>query len=75
MTIVLNYRITQNSRFHNGVISSNVEPSKGATYPNGDFVHIADVTSDITDYFSCAWTPDKIGKYQLSAVFRRKQIL
>ena len=46
-----------------------VPVSIDAIDPNGEFVHIADVTSDITGYFSCAWKPDKIGKYQISAVF------
>jgi hypothetical protein len=37
--------------------------------PNGNFVHIATVTSDMSGLYSYMWTPEKEGKYTLIATF------
>lgn len=37
--------------------------------PNGNFVHIATVTTDASGTFSCLWEPEVPGKYTVSATF------
>ncbi len=37
--------------------------------PNGNFVHIATVTSDATGHFGATWTPAIAGDYHISATF------
>ncbi len=41
--------------------------------PNGNFVHIGDVTSDNTGSFGYMWTPDVPGTYQVIATFDGSQ--
>lgn len=40
-----------------------------ATDPNGNYVHIADVTSDMSGTFSYTWTPTIAGDYKITATF------
>jgi hypothetical protein len=50
--------------------ATGVEVSIDAIDPNGNFVHIATVTSETTGLFSYAWkTPDIPGKYAVTATF------
>jgi len=37
--------------------------------PNGNYVHIADVTSDLSGTYAYAWTPDIAGEYTVTATF------
>ena len=37
--------------------------------PNGNFVHIATVTSDATGNYGVTWTPTTPGDYKISATF------
>ena len=37
--------------------------------PNGNYKHIADVTSDVSGTFSYLWTPEITGKYSVTATF------
>ena len=37
--------------------------------PNGNPVHIADVTSDVSGTFSYMWAPEIAGKYTVTATF------
>ena len=46
-----------------------VPVSIDAIAPNGDYVHIADVTSDVSSAYSAAWKPDQVGKYVITATF------
>jgi outer membrane protein assembly factor BamB len=46
-----------------------VPVSIDAIDPNGNFVHIADVTSDISGTYSYMWKPDMVGKYDITATF------
>jgi hypothetical protein len=46
-----------------------VPVSIDAVDPNGNYVHIADVTSDVSGTFSYVWTPDLAGKYTVTATF------
>ena len=46
-----------------------VPVSIDAIDPNGNFVHIADVTNDLSSVFSTAWKPDQVGKYIITATF------
>jgi hypothetical protein len=47
-----------------------VQVSIDAVDPNGNSVHIADVTSDMSGTFSYMWKPDLAGKYTVTATFR-----
>jgi hypothetical protein len=38
--------------------------------PNGNFVHIADVTTDTTGVFAYKYTPEIAGTYQIIATFK-----
>jgi hypothetical protein len=40
-----------------------------AVDPNGNFVHIGDVTSDESGVFAYAWEPTIAGQYKISATF------
>jgi len=46
-----------------------VPVSIDAIDPNGNFVHIADVTNDLSGVFSAAWKPEQVGKYVITATF------
>ena len=46
-----------------------VPVSIDAVDPNGNFVHIADTTSDISSSYSAAWKPTSIGKWTITATF------
>ncbi len=46
-----------------------VPVSIDAVDPSGNFVHIADVTSDRSGTFSYIWKPDLVGKYSVTATF------
>jgi hypothetical protein len=46
-----------------------VPVSIDAIDPNGNFVHIADVTSDVSGSYSYMWKPDAVGKYDVTAAF------
>ena len=46
-----------------------VPVSIDAIDPNGNFVHIADVTSDVSGSYSYLWKPDMVGKYDVTATF------
>jgi hypothetical protein len=46
-----------------------VPVSIDAVDPNGNFVHIADVTSDMSGTYSYMWQPDMAGKYTVTATF------
>jgi outer membrane protein assembly factor BamB len=46
-----------------------VPVSIDAVDPNGNTVHIATVTSDMSGTFSYMWTPDLAGKYTVTATF------
>ncbi len=43
-----------------------VEVTLDTVDPNGNFVHIGTVTSDISGKFSYMWTPEVPGKYTVS---------
>ena len=46
-----------------------VPVSIDAVDPNGNFVHIADVTSDMSGTYSYVFKPDMAGKYTITATF------
>jgi hypothetical protein len=46
-----------------------VEVTLDTVDPNGNFVHIGTVTSDINGQFSYVWTPEVPGKYTVLATF------
>jgi LPXTG-motif cell wall-anchored protein len=46
-----------------------VPVSIDAVYPNGDNVHIATVTSDMSGTFGYTWTPTIAGQYKITASF------
>jgi hypothetical protein len=46
-----------------------VPVSIDAVDPNGNYVHIATVTSDVSGTYSYMWTPDLAGKYTVTATF------
>jgi hypothetical protein len=46
-----------------------VPVSIDAVDPNGNYIHIADVTSDMSGTYSYMWTPDISGKYTVTATF------
>ena len=46
-----------------------VEVTLDTVDPNGNFVHIGTVTSDISGKFSYVWTPEVSGKYTVLATF------
>jgi len=46
-----------------------VDVTLDAIDPNGDFVHIGTVTSDMSGMFSHLWTPENEGKYTIIATF------
>ncbi len=51
------------------VTVTGVPVSIDAVDPNGNYVHIADVTSDVSGTFSYMWTPGNAGKYTVTATF------
>jgi len=46
-----------------------VPVSIDAVDPNGNFMHLATVTSDATGHFGYTWTPTLAGDYKISATF------
>jgi hypothetical protein len=52
-----------------GYIVKGVPVSIDAVDPNGNYVHIADVTSDVSGTFSYMWKPEITGKYTVTATF------
>jgi hypothetical protein len=46
-----------------------VEVTLDAIDPNGNFIHIGTVTSDITGAYGCVFTPEVPGTYQIIATF------
>ena len=46
-----------------------VPVSIDATDPNGQSVHIATVSSDMSGTYSCVWTPTTAGPYKITATF------
>jgi len=46
-----------------------VEVTLDTLDPNGNFIHIGTVTSDITGAFALKWTPEVPGTYQIIATF------
>ena len=46
-----------------------VPVSIDAVDPNGNFVHIADTTSDLSSSYSAAWKPTSVGKWTITATF------
>jgi hypothetical protein len=58
--------------FENQALPSNatgVPVTLDAVDPNGNFIHIGDVTSDITGAYGCEFTPQVPGQYQIIATF------
>jgi hypothetical protein len=58
--------------YHQRSIPTNatgVEVSLDTLDPNGNFVHIATVTSDLTGAYGYKWTPEVPGTYQIIATF------
>ncbi|XHH09040.1 MAG: PQQ-binding-like beta-propeller repeat protein [Candidatus Bathyarchaeia archaeon] len=54
--------------YHNITVTG-VPISIDAIDPNGNAVHIADVTSDMSGTFSYTWTPEMAGDYAITATF------
>jgi hypothetical protein len=54
---------------YNNITVTGVPVSIDATDPNGNFVHIADVTSDMSGTFGYTWTPTSTGDYKITATF------
>jgi hypothetical protein len=46
-----------------------VPVSIDAIDPAGNFVHIADVTSDVSSSFGYMWKPTMVGEYKVTATF------
>jgi len=49
--------------------ATGVPVSLDAIDPNGNYIHIGTVTSDITGTYGCDWTPEVPGTYQIFANF------
>jgi hypothetical protein len=49
--------------------ATGVEVSLDTVDPNGNFIHIDTVTTDMSGMFSYLWTPDVPGKYTVIATF------
>lgn len=54
---------------YNNITVTGVPVSIDATDPNGNFVHVADVTSDMSGTFGYTWTPTTTGDYKITATF------
>jgi hypothetical protein len=50
-------------------VAEGVEVTLDTIDPNGNFIHIGTVTSDMSGMFSHMWTPDIEGKYTIIATF------
>ena len=68
MTTYMEYLHMQNP-IPSGYVVTGVPVSIDAVDPNGNYVHIADVTSDVSGTYSYMWTPDLAGKYTVTATF------
>jgi hypothetical protein len=64
----LHFQMPIDGLYHNVTVTG-VPVSIDAVDPNGNFIHIADVTSSISGTFSYLWKPDIIGKYTITATF------
>jgi hypothetical protein len=64
----LHFQMPIDGLYHNVTVKG-VPVSIDAVDPNGNFIHIADVTSSISGTFSYLWKPDIIGKYTITATF------
>jgi outer membrane protein assembly factor BamB len=51
------------------VTVTGVPVSLDAIDPNGNYIHIGDVISDMSGAFGFEWTPEISGKYQITAAF------
>lgn len=49
--------------------ATGVPVSLDAIDPNGNYIHIGSVTSDITGTYGCDWTPEVSGTYKIIATF------
>ena len=49
--------------------ASGVEVTLDAIDPNGEWIHIDRVTTDISGFYSYKWTPENEGKYTIVATF------
>jgi hypothetical protein len=54
---------------YNNITVTGVPVSIDATDPNGNFIHIADATSDMSGTFGYTWTPTTTGDYKITATF------
>ena len=54
--------------YHNATILG-VPLSIDAVDPNGNTIHLATVTSDVSGTFSYTWTPNNAGDYKITATF------
>ena len=66
MNAWMNYLQTQGPAPANVI---GVPVSIDAADPNGNFVHIATITSDGSGTYSYVWKPDLVGKYTVTATF------
>jgi hypothetical protein len=64
----LHFQMPIDGLYHNVTITG-VPVSIDAVDPNGNPVHIADVTSSMSGAFSYVWKPDMAGKYTVTATF------
>ena len=64
----LHLQLPIDGMYHNEIVTG-VPVSLDAIDPNGNYVHIGDVTSDMTGTFGFEWTPEIQGKYQITATF------
>lgn len=64
----LHFQMPIDGIYHNITITG-VPVSIDAVDPNGNFVHIADVTSSMSGSYSYVWEPEMVGKYTITATF------
>jgi hypothetical protein len=64
----LHFQLPIDGIYHNITITG-VPVSIDAVDPNGNFVHIADVTSSMSGAYSYVWEPEMVGKYTITATF------
>lgn len=56
-------------QFERPTNASGVQVTLDAVDPNGNYIHIGNVTSDSTGMFSYQWLPEVTGKYNIVATF------
>ncbi len=64
----LHFQMPIDGIYHNVTITG-VPVSIDAVDPNGNPIHIADVTSSMSGTFSYVWEPELVGKYSVTATF------